>query len=117
MKKIKSIYSKESEIQECINSAYNDLQILLQGAFLNIGKLPNQLTYDELFTLFESYDWNDLFNKLEELENCTDLNDIESVYTTLIESLKGDCNIVPIIKPWENTYYKVWAGLMTDEDF
>ena len=117
MKKIKSINSKESEIQECINSAYADLQILLQGAFIKISRLPNQLTLAELFTLFQSYDWQDIFNQLEELENCKDLSKIESVFSTLTKSLKANSNIIPIRNPRENTYYKVWAGLMTDEDF
>lgn len=117
MKKINSKYLKDAELTECVNSAYTDLQILLQGAFINISKLPNQLTLVELFTLFQSYDWQDIFDQLEELENCTDLTDIESVYSTLIESLKADNHIKPITNPWENTYYKVWAGLMTDEDF
>ena len=68
MKKIKSINSKESEIQECINSAYADLQILLQGAFINVSKLPNQLSIIEFNSLFENYDWNNIFNTFEQIE-------------------------------------------------
>ncbi len=117
MKKINSKHSTDSELIDCINSAYNDLQILLQGAFINVSKLPQQLTYKQLFSLFESYDWNDLFDKLEELENLPDFGNVESVYSTIIESLKADSNIIPLTNPRDSSYFKVWAGLMTDEDF
>ena len=117
MKKIDSKYSKDAELTECVNSAYNDLQILLQGAFINVSKLPHQLTYDQLFSLFEMYDWNDLFNEFEKIENLPDFGNVESVYSTLLESLQADSNIVPLSNPRDNTYYKVWAGLMTEEDF
>jgi len=117
MKKIKSINSKESEIQECINSAYADLQILLQGAFINVSKLPNQLSIIEFNSLFENYDWNNIFNTFEQIENLPDLGNIKSVYSTIIESLKAESNFVPLNNPRDNTYFKVWAGLMTDQDF
>jgi hypothetical protein len=116
MDKIKSKYSKDTELWECINSAYTDLQILLKDTFINISKLP-QLTFAEFYSLFENYDWQDIFNILEELENIADLTKIESVYSILTESLKADYNIVPLTNPRENTYYKVWEGLVTDQDF
>jgi hypothetical protein len=117
MDKIKSKYSKDTELWECINSAYTDLQILLKDTFINISKLPHQLTFAEFYSLFENYDWQDIFNILEELENCTDFTKIESVYSTLIGSLKSDNNFKPLTNPRENTFYKVWKGLMTDQDF
>jgi hypothetical protein len=116
MKRIKSKYSKDPELRECINSAYTDLHILLQGAFINISKLPNQLTIIEFTSLFENYDWNDLFNKLEELENLSDITKVESVFRDLSMLLKYDLYINPLINPRENTYFKVWAGLISDED-
>jgi hypothetical protein len=115
--KIKSKYLKDTEIQDCVNSAYTDLQILLHDAFIKVSELPNQLTLNELYSLFECYDWQDIFNILEELENCTDFTKIESVYSTLIGSLKSDNNFKPLTNPRENTFYKVWKGLMTDQDF
>ncbi len=117
MKKINVKNSKDTELIECVNSAYNDLQILLQGAFINVSKLPNQLTYDQLFSLFENYDWNDIFNMLEQIEDLPDFGNVNSIYSILIESLKDDNYIMPLSNPRDNTYYKVWAGLMTDEDF
>ena len=69
MDKIKSKYSKDTELGDCVNSAYTDLQILLKDAFIKISRLPHQLTFDELYSLFECYDWQDIFNILEELEN------------------------------------------------
>ncbi len=117
MKKINSEYSKDAELRDCVNSAYTDLQALLKDTFIHISRLPNQLTFDELFSLFGCYDWQDIFNTLEELENCTDFTKIESVYSTLIESLKSDNNFKPLTNHRENTFYKVWKGLMTDQDF
>ena len=117
MKKISSKYSSDAELTECLNSAYKDIQILLQDAFINVSKLPNQLTFIELSIVFERYDWNDIFNKFEELENWIDFSKVESVFSTLNESLKADINVVPLNNPRENTYFKVWAGLMTGEDF
>lgn len=117
MKKIKSEYSKEAELWECLNSAYADLQILLQGTFINISKLPNQLTFLEFQSLFKKYDWNDIFNMLDELENAPDLDNVESVDSTLIECLKSNNKLKHLTNPRENTYYKVWAGLMSEDDF
>lgn len=112
-----SNYQDDKILLECIKSAYEDLQVLLQWVFTNINKHPNQLTFSELFSLFICYDWNDIFNHLEELENCNDLFYKASVYSSIIETLKADSNIIPLNDPRGNTYYKVWAGLMTDEDF
>jgi hypothetical protein len=117
MKRIKSKNSKDAELQECINSAYTDLHILLQGAFINISKLPNQLTIIEFTSLFENYDWNDIFDNLERLENETNLLNVETVYSTILENLKSNKNIKPLTVPRDSTYFKVWAGLMTDHDF
>jgi len=117
MKKIKSKYSKDSELLECIHSAYTDLHILLQGAFINISKLPNQLTIIEFSSLLETYDWNDIFDNLEKLENETNLFNVESVYSIILENLKSNIKIKPLTDPRDNTYFKVWAGLMTDQDF
>jgi hypothetical protein len=117
MKKISLKYSKDSELTECVNSAYDDLQILLQDAFINVSKFPHQLTYDQFFSLFESYDWQNIFNQFEQLENLTDFGNVESLFSTIIGSLKADSNTIPLTNPRENTYYKVWAGSMTDEDF
>lgn len=117
MNKTKSKYPNDSELTECINSAYTDLQILLQGVFGNISKLPSQITNCEFITLFENYDWNDIFNRLEELENASDLDHDKSVYSILLESFESSSENNPLINPRENTYFKVWAGLMNDQDF
>lgn len=116
MKKDLSKHSTDAELKDCINSAYTDLQILLQGAFGNISKLPNQITICEFITLFENYDWNDIFNGLEELENASDLDHNKSVYSILLESLDSSSKNNPLINPRENTYFKVWAGLMSEQD-
>jgi len=116
MKRDRTRYSKDTELMDCVNSAYNDLQILLKDSFINLSRLPYQLTLVQFSSLFICYDWQDIFNSLEELENLPSLTGIRSVSHILKKSLIKD-QIAQIANPRENTYYKVWAGIITDEDF
>jgi hypothetical protein len=107
----------EADLKDCLSSAHTDLQILLKDIFTNLAQLSGQLTIYDLYSLFKFNDWNDIFNQLEELENNSCLQGTESLFSILTYSLESDPDIKLLNGPRENTYYKVWAGLMIEEDF
>lgn len=58
-----------SDINICIHSAFEDLQLMIRDIFTNVGKIQPQLSFKEFVSLFERYDWQDIMDKIEELEN------------------------------------------------
>ncbi len=106
-------YQDDSEIYECINSAYVDFQVLLNEVFQNLSYTGCQIDIEELFNIFVRYDWQDILEIVEDLNNnllgsCNNLN------SAIIDFLETN-QVVQISDPRQNSYYKVWAGLISDE--
>ncbi len=39
-------------MDKCLQSAYDDLQLMIEEVFINVKEIPNQLSYEEFATLF-----------------------------------------------------------------
>jgi hypothetical protein len=89
----------------CIQSAYEDLCLMIDEIFTHIKGFPNQLTFDEFILLFENYDWGDIILKVEDIDNWIDQDKTKSVYKLLNKSLLEDICVVTILGHAHNTYF------------
>lgn len=95
-----------SDIDICMHSAYEDLQLMIKDIFTNVGLIQPQLSFKELSSLFERYDWQDIIDKIEDINyNHIQCFNQMSVYELLLSSLINDKNILLLHSPLENTYY------------
>ena len=73
------------------------------------SKMPGQLSFEEFIYLFGKYDWKDIIDALEELDNTNDLYDqfdINISLITVIFHLKH----TPMNSKWSNSYLSKWIS-------
>ena len=93
-------------MDKCLESAYEDLQLMIEEVFINVSKMPGQLSFPEFVYLFEKYDWKDLIDALEELDNLENSLNQSSTFEGLVSYFNQDYHIRMINDPAENSYYK-----------
>ena len=110
MKKIRVLYYrlfKRAIIDNCLDSAYEDVNSLIENVFTNIGRHGFKLTYEELVYLFDKYDWKDIIDALEEVENSLPPNDHQNLHIDLIKVI-DDYRPVILRSKWSNSYLLEW---------
>jgi hypothetical protein len=113
MNRVIAKYQDDLELHECVKSAFTDFQILLNEVFVNLRGCTNQLDIDGLFILFVRYDWRDIVDIIQELDNTPFHHRVYSP-SSILELLEI-YQVSQISDPRQNTYYRVWAGLISDE--
>jgi len=106
--KVDLINNTKSDIGICLCSAFKDLQSMIKDVFVYFGMVPNQLSFEEFTSLFGKYDWQDIIDKIEELDNQDFIDHKNSVFNHLSALLNQDKQVKTISNPKENSYYKEW---------
>jgi len=96
----------DADTLACIQSAYGDLQLMIKDIFTNIYAIPDQLSFEDFIFLFKKYDWQDIIDKVEEVNFFIDSNNSNSVYNCLLNSLIDDVSVKPIKGLQSNTYLR-----------
>ena len=104
--KNKSIKKYDADTMVCIQSAYEDLQLMIKEIFTNIKSIPDQLSFEQFITLFEKYDWQDIIYMIEEYNYLEAQQDYPSLYDLLFETLKADEGVYCIDGFRNNSYYR-----------
>ncbi|MHA1981094.1 MAG: hypothetical protein ACTSXN_08390 [Promethearchaeota archaeon] len=97
---------KRSAKDKCLQSGYEDIQLMIKEVLINVSKIPCQLSYPEFVYLFEKYDWKDIIEAIEELDILENSLNQSSIFEGLINLFTKDGNIRMINDSAENSYYK-----------
>lgn len=95
--KNKSLRKYDAPTMACIQSAYEDLQLMVEEIFTKIKTISNQLSFEEFILLFEQYDWQDIIDKLEEYDYLAAQQYYPSLYALLNDSFIADKSIYCIM--------------------
>ena len=91
-------------MDKCLESAYDDLQLMISEIFIKVKSIPNQMSYENFAILFETYDWENIIDALEELDNYHVFNNdicLFNIIRSKIDVFEG-----PFLgSKWKNTYF------------
>ncbi len=110
MRKIKVIYYRifrPSIMEKCLQSAHEDIQSLVDNIFTNLAQHGFKVTYGELIYLFERYDWKDIIDAMEEVENTYLSNAQQNLYIDPI-TIIDDFDPIILRSKWSNSYFFEW---------
>jgi hypothetical protein len=93
---------RPSVLEKCLMSAYSDFQELIKNVFLTLSGYDQSLSFIELKCLFVNYDWKDILDAVEYLDNNT-VKGREKLITEIV--LRLECiNTLKIVNVWHNSY-------------
>ena len=103
-KKIKLKKKENSNIQNWTIKAHEKLLNIIKRDYSKVNLIPHKISIDEFKELFSKYDWEDIMDKCEALENWPHIQRQLSVYKILKIFFQNDETISVLDGVEENSY-------------
>ncbi len=99
-----------------IVEAYKRFNKLVTDRYPRVKNIPVQMTLTEFRSLMQSYDWDNIIDKLEGLESWDKVTDQEYVYGKIRGFLRNDKGVKKISGIGRNSYYSKWSDRKNREE-
>ena len=86
--------------------AFNRLKRIIADKLPNVASIPQQLTLETFKTIFNTYDWDDILKKIEELEKWEYVKKPKSLNKILTTFLYKDKTVYPLKRVEDNSFIK-----------
>jgi hypothetical protein len=107
LKKIKNVESYErDEEKELETIAFKEIKTIIRETLPKVASIPKQLSYEEFKSLYAKYEWQDIINKIEELEDWKDVKKQNSLHNILLIFLKNGKGVKPMPKGEKNFFFR-----------
>ncbi len=101
-KNVKSIERDEEKELEII--AFNEINTIIRETLPKVASIPNPLSYEDFKSIYAKYDWEDIINKLMDLDKWKDIKKQKSLKKILLTFLKNDKEVNPL-KDGEKNFF------------